>query len=339
MAATSAPTPGPPRAGCPRGTTATSTARLDAAAAAGAEVIRWFVLADGRAGITFDDGGTPERLQPVVLDDMATALDRLGAHGLRMVPVLFDFTWADAARIVNGVSLGGRSPVLRDAVARHALWRVVDTLVAPFGHHPGIALWDLWNEPDWMTAPWRPPSRRLSPRRLRQCLSELALHVRWHATQPLTVGLASARGLPLCRDLSLDVLQVHWYDHLERRAPLSPRGPCLVERRAARARRVPHAWQRPLARRDRRHRPRRRLCRRVAVVAAGRRSQHGSRRDTAVPRRHARRATRVSTFARRSARQTSLTQCRRIETHGRALPSRARIAVRVIAFAVARCAL
>ena len=140
-----------------------------------------------------------------------------------MVPVLFDFTWADARRVVNGVSLGGRSPVLRDAVARHALWRVVDTLVAPFGRHPGIAMWDLWNEPDWMIAPWRPPSRRLSPRRLRQCLSELALHVRWHATQPLTVGLASARGLPLCRDLSLDVLQVHWYDHLERRAPLSPR--------------------------------------------------------------------------------------------------------------------
>jgi len=196
---------------------------LEAAATAGAELIRWFVLADGRAGITFDAGGTPDSLQTVVLDDMATALDRLGAHGLRMVPVLFDFTWADAGRIVNGVSLGGRSAVLRDAVARHALWRVVDTLVAPFARHPGIALWDLWNEPEWMTAMWRPPSRRLSPRRLRQCLSELALHVRWHATQPLTVGLASARGLPLCRDLSLDVLQVHWYDHLEHRTPLSPR--------------------------------------------------------------------------------------------------------------------
>ncbi|AMY11352.1 Endo-beta-mannanase [Luteitalea pratensis] len=196
---------------------------LDTAAAAGAEVIRWFVLTDGRAGITFDASGSPERLQPVVLDDMGTALDLLGAHGLRMVPVLFDFTWADAPRVVNGVSLGGRAPVLRDAVARHALWCAVDTLIAAFGRHPAIAMWDLWNEPDWMIAPWRPPSRRFSPRRLRQYLAELALHVRWHATHPLTVGLASARGLPLCRDLSLDVLQVHWYDHLERRAPLSPR--------------------------------------------------------------------------------------------------------------------
>ena len=146
---------------------------------------------------------------------MGTALDLLAAHGLRMVPVLFDFTWADAPRVVNGVSLGGRAPVLRDAVARHALWCAADTLVAAFGRHPAIAMWDLWNEPDWMIAPWRPPSRRFSPRRLRQYLSELALHVRWHSTHPLTVGLASARGLPLCRDLSLDVLQVHWYDHLD----------------------------------------------------------------------------------------------------------------------------
>jgi len=196
---------------------------LETAAAAGAEVIRWFVLTDGRAGIGFDAGGSPGRLQPVVLDDMRSALDRLAAHGLRMVPVLFDFTWADATRRVDGVQLGGRAPVLRDAVMRHALWGAVDTLVAPFGHDPRIAMWDLWNEPDWMVAPCRPPGRRLSPRRLRQCLEELALHVRSHAVQPLTVGLASARGLLLCRDLALDVLQVHWYDHLERRAPLSPR--------------------------------------------------------------------------------------------------------------------
>jgi hypothetical protein len=195
---------------------------LEAAAAAGAEVIRWFVLADGRAGIAFDGSGAPERLQPVVLDDMQTALDRLRRHGLRMVPVLFDFTWADAPRLLNGVVAGGRAAVLRDAVARHRLWRVAATLVAAFGRDRGIAMWDLWNEPEWMAARWRPPARRLSRRRLRQCLAELALHVRWSATQPLTVGLASARGLPLCRDLSLDVLQVHWYDHLERRAPLSP---------------------------------------------------------------------------------------------------------------------
>lgn len=196
---------------------------LEAAADAGARVIRWFVLCDGRAGITFDADGAPHALQPVVLDDMAVALEALRRHGLRMVPVLFDFTWADARRVVDGVALGGRLHILKDAVARHALWRVTDQLVGAFGRHPDIAMWDLWNEPDWLIAPWRPPARRLSARRLRQCLSELALHVRWLSPHPLTIGLASVRGLPLCRDLGLDVLQVHWYDHLESRMPLGRR--------------------------------------------------------------------------------------------------------------------
>ncbi|MCC6164230.1 MAG: hypothetical protein IT182_12850 [Acidobacteria bacterium] len=194
---------------------------LDTAASAGAEVVRWFVLCDGRAGFTVDASGMPTGLHPVVLDDMAIALDTLHAHGLRMVPVLFDFTWADVRRVVNGVALGGGAPVLRDPVARHTLWRAVDDLLVAFGRHPAIAMWDLWNEPEWMTTPWRPPARRLSSAQLRRCLAELALHVRWHAVHPITVGLASAAGLPLCRALDLDVLQVHWYDHLERRHPLA----------------------------------------------------------------------------------------------------------------------
>lgn len=196
---------------------------LEAAANAGARVVRWFLLCDGRAGITYDAAGAPVALQPVVLDDLSLALDALAAHGLRMVPVLFDFTWADARRVVNGVALGGRAHILKDPVERHALWTVVDTLLGTFGHHRGIAMWDLWNEPDWLVSPWRPPGRRLTHGLLRRCLSELALHVRWHSPHPLTVGLASARGLPLCRDLDLDVLQVHWYDHLERHTPLARR--------------------------------------------------------------------------------------------------------------------
>ncbi len=196
---------------------------LAAARAAGAHVVRWFLLCDGRAGIVFDDEGLPLRLQEVVLDDLQAALDALHAHDLRMVPVLLDFTWGDRARTVDGVVLGGRLPVLRDPVARHRLWRVIDTVLLAFGRHPGIAMWDLFNEPEWLCAPTRPPQRRLSRRLLGQVLGELTLHARWHATQPITIGLASSRGLSLCRLLDLDVLQVHWYDHLERRAPLAHR--------------------------------------------------------------------------------------------------------------------
>jgi hypothetical protein len=195
---------------------------LDQAAAAGAEVVRWFVGCDGRAGFLTDAAGHPVALQPVVLDDMDTALRVLAARRLKMMPVLFDFTWTRPARVVNGVQLGGRAPVLRDPVARHRLWSAVDSLLVAFGTHPQIAWWDVWNEPEWMCTPSPLPWRRLSRGLVRRCLHELVLHVRWHARQPITVGLASARGLSLCRDLDLDLLQVHWYDHLERRSPLAP---------------------------------------------------------------------------------------------------------------------
>lgn len=194
---------------------------LEAASRAGARVVRWFVLCDGRAGFESDAHG-PVRLQPVVLDDFGAALDALAAHGLRMVPTLFDFTWTNAGHEVNGVQIGGRAALLRDPVARHRVWRALDALLTAFGHHPAIAMWDVWNEPEWMCAPWRAPHRRLGRRLVRQLLAEVVLHVRWHSPHPVTVGLASARGLPLVRHLDLDVLQVHWYDHLERRAPLVP---------------------------------------------------------------------------------------------------------------------
>lgn len=194
---------------------------LEAASRAGALVVRWFILCDGRAGFTRDATGVL-RLQPVVLDDFGLALEALASHGLRMVPTLFDFTWADPLRVVNGVQTGGRIGWLRDPVARHQLWRAVDDLLVTFGHHAGIAMWDAWNEPEWLCAPTRPPHRRLSRRRVSRMLGELVLHLRWHSPHPVTVGLASLRGLSLCRDLGLDVLQVHWYDHLERRAPLAP---------------------------------------------------------------------------------------------------------------------
>lgn len=196
---------------------------LDAASRAGADIVRWFLFCDGRAGIDYDAGGLPRRLQPAVLDDLARALDVVGEAGLRMVPVLFDFTWAGPRRIVNGVQLGGRGWLLRDALARQALTtRCVDPLVAHVGHDPRIAMWDLCNEPEWMTRPWWPPSRRVGPRTMRAWLGELAGQVRRASPHPVTVGLASAGGFPLVDTLDLDVWQVHWYDQHAHRSPLTP---------------------------------------------------------------------------------------------------------------------
>ncbi len=200
----------------------------------GAEIVRWFVFCDGRAGIDYDAAGLPVRLQPAVFDDLARALDIAGDAGLRLVPVLFDFHWARSARIVNGVQLGGRAWMLRDPVARHTLTvRVVDPVLTRFGRDPRIAMWDLCNEPEWMAQVSWPPGARVRRFTLRQWFAELTLHARWASAHPVTIGLATARGLALVDGLHLDVLQVHWYDRHARattleRCPALPGQPCPV---------------------------------------------------------------------------------------------------------------
>jgi sugar phosphate isomerase/epimerase len=206
---------------------------LAAAAEAGARVVRWFVLCDGRAGIDFSPAGWPLRLQPAVLDDMGRAIALAGEAGLQLVPVLFDFHLGRPATQVRGVQLGGRHALIRDPVARQAFVAAcVDPLVRAFGRDARIACWDLCNEPEWLSRPTWPPTARLPRHVVARWLGEMAQRVRWSAAQPVTVGLATARGLPLVDALGLDLVQVHWYDRHERRAPLSrcpaPRQRCPV---------------------------------------------------------------------------------------------------------------
>jgi hypothetical protein len=237
-------TPGLARHDCTRVRRALAEARRS-----GADAVRWFLFCDGRAGIDYDADGLPLGLQASVHDDVDRALDVVGDAGLRLVPVLFDFHWARPLRMVEGVQLGGRAWILRDAVTRHLLTtRVVDPLLAHVGDDPRILMWDLCNEPEWMVRPGWPPAARVASHAIRRWLAELALHVRWGSRHPVTVGLASGRGVSLLRDADVDVLQVHWYDQHQRRSPLErcpvlpgrPRPVVLGEYPSAGSRRTVH---------------------------------------------------------------------------------------------------
>lgn len=197
---------------------------LSELAARGVTALRWFVFCDGRSGIDFDTGGTPVRLQPSVRDDFHCALEVGSGAGLRLVPVLFDFTWCGPRRTVNGVQLGGRAAVWRDRSLRGRLLdAVIRPFAAEFADDPRVLAWDLMNEPEWATrglGAWR-PWRSLTVTAMRELLGALGRILRAEGAQALTVGSASARWLPLVKPLGLDVYQPHWYDHLDASAPLA----------------------------------------------------------------------------------------------------------------------
>jgi len=192
-------------------------------AAAGGTVVRWFLLCDGRAGVLTDERGEPAGLDERVLHDIDAALALASDAGVRIMFVLFDFNWCHRQRHVNGVNLGGRGrAIVDDGARRRLLDHVVSPVLTRFGAHDSVWAWDVINEPEWITrgAGTFNPFRRVSAHAMRVFLRDTLELTRTLARQPATVGLASARGLELVRKLPLDFYQVHWYDALDRRAPL-----------------------------------------------------------------------------------------------------------------------
>jgi hypothetical protein len=185
-------------------------------AQSGGTLVRWWVLGDGRAGLREDGRGRLLGLDEHVLPDLDAATGALREAGLRAQLVLFDFLLLDAGRTVNGVRLGGRRAHLRET--REVL---LEEVVARIARHcrgeSAVASWDLMNEPEWATlgVGTLDPTRSVSRREMRAFLEGAAAVVRANGAQPCSVGLASARWLPLVDGLELDLLQVHWYEDLD----------------------------------------------------------------------------------------------------------------------------
>lgn len=189
----------------------------------GFDCVRWFLLCDGRAGIRFDADGTPLGVDSAAWRDLDAILRLVDRARLRLLPVLLDFHWCRPASRVNGVTLAGHRTTIAHPRRRAALVRaVLSPLAARYGQEPLVYAWDLINEPEWATfglGTWQPFA--VTAGSMRRFVRDATAAVHAVARQPVTVGSASARWLGLVRGLGLDLYQVHWYEPLERRAPLA----------------------------------------------------------------------------------------------------------------------
>lgn len=194
-------------------------------AGAGLDVVRWFVLCDGRAGLVEDASGLVRGIDDAVRSDLDVALDTLQRHRLRAIFVLVDYLLCSSRRVVNGVQTGGRRHLVTRTDDRE---RFLETVIAPIVSHAGAAhevfAWDAINEPEWVTlgeGTWR-AWRAVTADAMRLFVAGIVGRV--HAAgAKATVGLASTRGLDLVRGLGLDLYQVHWYEHVDDRSVLERR--------------------------------------------------------------------------------------------------------------------
>ena len=211
-------------------------------AALGFLVVRWFVFADGRSGIVFDETGRPIGLDPHVFVDLDAALGIAREHGIRLVLVMLDHRWmfrglhervADPApgALFDARLPHGRAEVLRSADGHDALLhRVLEPVVSRYGAGgaradlgESILAYELINEPDFVVEEWE---QDLSPRVTRPVpfatLAALVARfngaVHRYSRALTTIGGARLRHLWVWDDdaLDVDVLQAHSYPDTKR---------------------------------------------------------------------------------------------------------------------------
>ncbi len=208
---------------------------LDAVARLGFTTARWFVFADGRAGLVADETGAPLGLDDRVCPDLDAALEAASLVGVKLHLVLFDHRWmfagirASVADPVEGCVMehalpdGRAASFVTSSGQRDLFDRVVAPLVTRYGRGgarsdlgSAIRAWELMNEPDFVVEGWSVARRvrRAAPWvRFREAVAACSDIVHGCSDALTSMAAARQRHLRLWDDdgLGLDLLQLHCY--------------------------------------------------------------------------------------------------------------------------------
>ena len=185
--------------------------------------IRWFLLGDGRSGILTTARGIPAGVDDRFFNDIDAAVELAAKHKLKIIFVLLDYLLFSPAQVLNGVQMGGRRRWIASRVQhREFVKHVLEPILKRYGRSPAILAWDILNEPEWATLGLggAATTEAIPAWQVRRFLKRTVELVHRFTGQPATVGLANAAGLPLVKDIGLDLFQVHWYDRFDAAAPL-----------------------------------------------------------------------------------------------------------------------
>lgn len=166
--------------------------------AANVHTVRWFMFTGDAPQIIRDDTGMPTGLNPVVYDDLDSALGLAQQYDLAIDLI-----------ILGGGPPGIPSTWVTNPAQRQQLANVLAPMFDRYRDNPNILAWELWNEPEWRI--W---NKQLPLPDVQETIRLLAGTVNAHTSTPTTVGSAQLDGFPWWVGLGLDFYSVHWYDYM-----------------------------------------------------------------------------------------------------------------------------
>jgi hypothetical protein len=181
----------------------------------GVTLVRWFLLCDGRSGLSLRKG-VPAGPDDLLFADVGAALDIAQQSGLQLCLSLLDYPWMQNRRDASS-SLPNQD-VLKFPAGREALVELVlIPLFEKFRAHPALSAWEVANEPEWAIREFVPlPEAGLHFAEFNAFAREIVDAVHEFSHAPVTLGSARLLWFRAWSELALDFQQVHYFPQSER---------------------------------------------------------------------------------------------------------------------------
>lgn len=177
----------------------------------GIEVVRVFLFCDLRSGVIFDKSGDC-LFDEYVYNDFNTLIEMAKNTGLKILPVLFDYTLADGVSFENGIPVGEHPEIFYDIKIQKKLLKLFESFFGKIESKGVIYGWDIINEPEHLN---------IDKERVENFIfSFLKLIKKYRKNEPVTLGALSYLSLKDYKKFKLDFYQFHYYDSFQDYSPL-----------------------------------------------------------------------------------------------------------------------